>query len=708
MFEFIKKIYRHIIVVSILVLSAVLSCTRYKIALVCLWASIKDLFFSLKYYFLFFFNESSEVTVTQLPDSQILKLLPYDVDELFRKFAEMWSYVFNGDCFVSYFNAIGKFLENFMTILTLALPFVLIFAIVFKDMLLKPNEDRHGEKTRFLQFFERSIIPLWQNIVSWIKSVFAVFSLKRYMIVFVVLWLINLNIITVVIEFLAYYFYFAFSIDLLNLPVQLVKLLLDVIIMLSGAPIIFWLIVAYIILRLVAKNIGYTRLDHREAVNRELIGKQSLLIMNTGPMGNGKTTGAADMSISANIMFRNKALELMLECYSKFPNFKWILFEDYLKKCIEHHQIYNLTTARDIIDLRKARFEKNVSSDGLFEYDLELYRTSFDDALEIKDIFDVLSDYACLYLSYIVTSSLIIANISVRDDSELSDKGNFPLWSNELFRLSPELSEARSKYAHIIDYDALRLGRKLIEDNPHNGSFEFGVILLTEIGKERGNNLTLQEVKKGDDKTNQKNDLFSYSMKMIRHKATIMNYCFARVFMDEQRPESLGADLRDLLTILHIREKSSPELLLPFFFVEEIIHDFIYSRYTSFLVQYRYNRGDDCFPVWLLRNVVERFHNYYVRMYNTFGCSTLTIDVERGTMDGSLKKEKYYLCSKKIYSNRFSTDCYRGFFEDELRKTKVGIEDYPTYKNTVADSDELHRQNSYFISDMEKIEKGIN
>ena len=101
-------------------------------------------------------------------------------------------------------------------------------------------------------------------------------------------------------EFFAYYFYFAFSIDLLNLPVQLVKLLLDVIIMLSGAPIIFWLVVAYVILRIVAKNMGYTRLDHREAVNREFIGKQSLLIMNTGPMGNGKTTGAVDMGIQSS------------------------------------------------------------------------------------------------------------------------------------------------------------------------------------------------------------------------------------------------------------------------------------------------------------------------------------------------------------------------------------------------------------------------
>ena len=257
MIKFIKKIYRHLIVIAVLVSSAALSCTRYQISLVRLWSALKDFFYSMKFYFLFFFGEKSEVTVTQLPDPEILKLLPYDTDELFRKFADMWNYVFDGDCFVKYLNSIGKFLEVFLTLSTFALPFIVIFAFVFKSRLLKPNTDRHGEKTLFLRFFESSVIPIWLKLVSWIKSVYAVFDLKRYKVMFIILWLINFNVITVLLEFFAYYFYFAFSVDLLNLPIQIVKLLLDVIIMLSGAPIIFWLVVSYVVLRIVAKNIGY-------------------------------------------------------------------------------------------------------------------------------------------------------------------------------------------------------------------------------------------------------------------------------------------------------------------------------------------------------------------------------------------------------------------------------------------------------------------
>ena len=72
----------------------------------------------------------------------------------------------------------------------------------------------------------------------------------------------------------------------------------------------------------------------------------------------------------------------------------------------------------------------------------------------------------------------------------------------------------------------LRLGKKLIDNNPNAGSFEFGVVLISEVGKERGNNLELRNVKKNNDETNQKNDLFNSWLKMCRHSATVDNYPF--------------------------------------------------------------------------------------------------------------------------------------------------------------------------------------
>ena len=56
--------------------------------------------------------------------------------------------------------------------------------------------------------------------------------------------------------------------------------------------------------------------------------------------------------------------------------------------------------------------------------------------------------------------------------------------------------------------------------------------------------------------TNQKNDLFNSWLKMCRHSATVDNFPFIKVFTDEQRPESWGADSRDLCEIITILSAS--------------------------------------------------------------------------------------------------------------------------------------------------------
>ena len=60
--------------------------------------------------------------------------------------------------------------------------------------------------------------------------------------------------------------------------------------------------------------------------------------------------------------------------------------------------------------------------------------------------------------------------------------------------------------------------------------------------------MELKEVKRTQEETNQKNDLFNSWLKMCRHSATVDNYPFVKVFTDEQRPASWGADARDCAT----------------------------------------------------------------------------------------------------------------------------------------------------------------
>ena len=110
--------------------------------------------------------------------------------------------------------------------------------------------------------------------------------------------------------------------------------------------------------------------------------------------------------------------------------------------------------------------------------------------------------------------------------------------------------------------------------------------------------------------------------------------------------------------------------------------------------------------VYLLKNVTAWLHRYQKRIYNRFGYSVVEIEKERGTMDVKAKECKYYLMDYKIYSNRFATDCFNGYFADKAMRTRIGINDYPEYKGVKATVDELHQQHSYFIEGMYKDEQG--
>ena len=56
--------------------------------------------------------------------------------------------------------------------------------------------------------------------------------------------------------------------------------------------------------------------------------------------------------------------------------------------------------------------------------------------------------------------------------------------------------------------------------------------------------------------------------------------------------------------------------------------------------------------------------------------------------------------SKKIYSKRFSTDCFSDFFDKKALNSKYGINDLKEYGTEKATFDELKEQHSYFITDL--------
>ena len=489
--------------------------------------------------------------------------------------------------------------------------------------------------------------------------------------------------------------------------------------MINFVPPIVWFVVALVILNVIRKNIGYNNLNHMESKNCGFTKERAIVTFICGIMGKKKTTTLTDMALSEQVILRNKAFEFILENDLKFPNFPWVNFENHLKRCFERHVIYNLATARKHI--RHITFlytyktenkavlksiKRKLKKLGLdydkpfFNYDIDRYGFTYNDNLKITTLPEILESYAQLYLIYVVESSLIISNYSVRTDNIKQDIGNFPLWDNDFFKRDSRYIDAISRHSKILDFDMLRLGKKIIPDNPNANFFEFGVVLITEVGKERKNSQTLLETKIKDILANQKNDGFNDSLKMIRHSATVDNFPFVKVITDEQRPESWGADARDLTEIVHIEETSNTKLAMPFFALTELVYDWLFPKFNNFYYNYRFNRSDNTLFLYLTKQLFSAFHRYYTRIYNLFGYCKLNVLVESGTQDGDKKSKTYYLMHKKIYSKRFSTDCFSDFYYKRALRSDIGIEDLEEYQTEKASLSELESQNSYFMIDL--------
>lgn len=488
--------------------------------------------------------------------------------------------------------------------------------------------------------------------------------------------------------FIAYYFYFAVEFDFSTVYTQFVKLFADL-----KTPFIYFpywtlLFIIYPLFDKFRKRIATARLRHYEARNCGFINELPIVSLTCGSMGKKKTTAITDMALSQEVMFRQKAYEILQKNDMKFPYFQWILFEKAMQAEIENGRVYNLATVKCWVISLEQRAE-------LFGYDGERYGLIYDNGLKEERIYDVLSTYAQAYFIYIISSSLIVANYSIREDNLLIDSGNFPLWLTDFF---PTNFRRNSRHAHILDFDILRLGKKVLDKNPNAGSFEFGVIGITEIGKERGNNLELQEKKKTADEANQKNDKFNSWLKMCRHSATVDNFPFIKVFADEQRPESWGADARDLCDIVNIVSSGELKLAMPFYTIGDMIAEWAFNRFVGLYYDFRFRRGDNTLLVHVLKSVTAWLWKRNVRIYNRYGFSVLKIEKERGTMDGKIYKKKYYLMSAKIYRKRFATDCFADYFNDMALRTNVGLNDYREYLTECASVNELQAQNSYFIN----------
>ena len=691
-------IFVNIIVTEIFIL---LACTVFRESYMRFWETLGHLGESLQYLWCMLTGKVCEAP--RLNQSYVLEnihILPQSFDGFIRNVKAYFSLLVNSANLHSFGGQAGERLTVLFVVILIGIPLVIALGFILKAIYRKPNT-RYDVDSVPLRVFKKISGVTYQPIKRFMQEYFERLKGNRKLkIIWLMIWLFNLNVVSIGTAFSAYYFYFAASFDFGSIYRQICMLLADMYLGLNKIP--WWVLVCALLLlfnRWRHKK-AREKLYRMEARNCGFINELPVVSMTCGSMGKKKTTVITDMAISQAIMFRQKALDILQKTDMKFPFFPWIAFENELKKCMEYRCVYNLATAKEWVDKKRKRFEAHGNFMWqLYGYDGARYGMTYMDELKEESIFDALKTYAQGYFVYVVQSSLIVSNFSIRTDDFLADQGNFPLWVNDFF---PKGIAANSRFANILDFDVLRLGKKVLEHNERAGSFEFGVVAITEVGKERGNNLELKEVKKSTEETNQKNDLFNGWLKMCRHSATIDNYPFIKVFTDEQRPASWGADARDLCDILTITDSGEQRLAFPLYIFEETISDILFSMFLRLYTDLRFLRGDNTLLIHICKAVTSAVCKRNVRIYNRYGYCVAKIEKERGTQDGKKEKKKYFLMNKKIYSRRFSTDCFSDYFNCLAKKTNVGIMDYMAYETEKASVEELKMQNSYFINSLYK------
>ena len=118
------------------------------------------------------------------------------------------------------------------------------------------------------------------------------------------MWLLNLNLVSIIVAFLAFYFYFAISFDIPGVFIQIAKLAIDLQVILKTIPPWVFVIAGLFIWNKIRKNRAMNKLKHFESRNCGFINELPIVSMSCGSMGKRKTTLITDMALFQEVMFR--------------------------------------------------------------------------------------------------------------------------------------------------------------------------------------------------------------------------------------------------------------------------------------------------------------------------------------------------------------------------------------------------------------------
>ena len=543
------------------------------------------------------------------------------------------------------------------------------------------------------------------SVVDTIKDFLSFFVSKKYYFIPMVLLLMYFtNFINMAIAILGYYFYLVSTLDFVSVWNQVVRFFTDLSHLMRVEFTPLWIIGFVLFIRWLFGKIADGRKAYYLDKNRHFVKDEvGLATLFKGTMAKGKTTLMTDCALTTEVLFKDLAFEMMVENSSLFPEIDFKSIEEKLNdsyfeltdvelaknETVKRAKLYNLSTIRAWCKKHVCKEYKDYTvTCGGFTYNL----------------YDVIFNYCQLYWVYTSPTSLILSNYSVRSGSFALDTPHLQENSDD-FMESDNEHYIESNYAHIFDFNNFRSGKQIDFRLEWSKAVDIGVFNFDEIGKERLNKIELEDVKKGSDDVNQKNDEFNRTIKMLRHQSTIDNFPFCKIFAADQRESSVPADYRELNdVIVDIKPDAKDFNVYPFYsYIDWILSGFK-NFFLKWFERFRHNRDDITFIFQFTKDCLGAVVRKQKSLFNRYGVKQVPISLANGS-GIEYRNTDYYLVISKIYSNRFATDAYADFFERKGLESDVGLNEIPSYETKRATLDELRLQNSFFIGSLDNRDK---
>lgn len=704
---------------------------------------------SLAYYFteLSGFKGLIVPTVAEIPEG-LNSLLPMEWETFRGQLEEYGRLLISEENLQDFFqDALSTIADN-LTIFILFLPILLLlgYGIYYfyhtpKDLPeheLTAEEEQQKEDTRPKALFKKIESVVYVPVKNFISGY--IYRLREHPLPFKlmkIIWFYNLNLITISVGLFAYAIYFCvgsitkFSIHALY--AQVVKISADITVALNFLP--WWAkaIIGFKIFDVMRKKIGVAALHFFEECNRAFLKLYLGALFIVGKQRAKKTSIVTDMCLSQEVVYREDAMDNAKKRDKQFPNFPWRRVEELYWKSLELGTLPTLASIREFVRELRYRFEQSVLhpywysdaqrwphmyaigwdrikstgykwNDFIFGYDWRRYGLTFDDNLKEINIFEAIEAYMQHFYVYACPTSLIFSNYAIRTDIRWEDYGYWPDMDADFFNVSSSELDDVSQYSKIGNQDYVRLGKRFDDMNVYVNGFEFGVWGEMEVAKERGNQISNSSVKATDENINAKNDMREINFKMQGHASTIDNYTYFRPIMDDQRPDSLGADNKDLCDVLMIKEVSDANLVMPGFMFEEWLYAAATGLHDAFYYLLRKMGKENGLLVYLMRKLYHPIFAHYWRIINKFSVYTASLRIWNAMSEEVLKtKAKYYICTFKTYRERFATDGIKMFYHAKALQSKYGTYSMPTYADKQMSVDEMVKNNSLFYSKLIKM-----